>query len=60
LNSSEAYCCYLCQIRKTGMKTSFTLSGWDEIFKIYMKLRSRAKRYWKETGRGNNFIVKDI
>jgi hypothetical protein len=42
------------------MKTSFTLSGWDEIFKIYMKLRSRAKRYWKETGRGNNFIVKDI
>ena len=60
LNSNEAYCCYLCQIRKTGMKTSFTLSGWDEIFKIFMKLRSRAKRYWKETGREQSFTIKLI
>ena len=60
LTNEEAYCCYFCQVNKTGLKKSFTLSGWEEIFAIYMKLRSRAKRYWKETGRGQYFKPKNI
>jgi len=58
LSGGDAYCCYLCQVNKTGMKKSFTLSGWDEIFRILIKLRSRAKRYWDETGRGKYFYFK--
>jgi len=60
LNSESAYCCYLCQIRGTGMKTNFNLSGWDEIFKIFMKLRSQAGKYWENSGRKKFFRPKPL
>ena len=60
LNSESAYCCYLCQIRGDGMKTNFQLSGWHEVFKIYMKLRSQAGNYWKKTGREEFFRPKKV
>ena len=60
LNSESAYCCYLCQIRGDGVKTNFQLSGWEEVFKIYMKLRSQAGNYWKKTGRGEFFRPKKV
>ncbi len=37
-------------------KNVFQLSGWIEIRDIHLKLRAEAKRYWKRTGRGNQFV----
>ena len=37
-------------------KNAFHLSGWIEIRDIHLKLRAEAKRYWKRTGRGNQFV----
>ena len=60
LNTDSAYCCYLCQVRGTGMKTNFQLSGWDEVFRIYMKLRTQAVNFWKDTGRGESFRPRKV
>ncbi|MAS01677.1 MAG: hypothetical protein CMA42_05900, partial [Euryarchaeota archaeon] len=40
----------------TKFKNSFQLSGWIEIRDIHLKLRAAAKKYWKETGRGDDFF----
>ena len=37
-------------------KNVFQLSGWIEIRDIHLKLRAEAKRYWKRTGRGDQFV----
>ena len=38
-------------------KNNLALSGWHEVFDIYMKLRSEAKKYWKATGREVEFYL---
>ena len=60
LNTDSAYCCYLCQVRGTWIKTNFQLSGWDEVFRIYMKLRTQAENFWKDTGRGESFRPRTV
>tara|TARA_Y100001960_G_C14747329_1_gene866379 strand:- start:1162 stop:2433 length:1272 start_codon:yes stop_codon:yes gene_type:complete len=34
---------------------SLQLSGWQEIYGIFMRMRSEAREYWKNTGRGDYF-----
>jgi len=38
-------------------KNNLALSGWHEVFDIYMKLRSEAKKYWIATGRESEFYL---
>ncbi len=60
IDSHSGYCCDLCRIRGSGMKMNFRLSGWEEIFRIYMTLRAQAKNYWKKTGRGGFFVNVEV
>ena len=40
---------------KVEFVNSMQLSGWHEIYSILTRLRSEARKHWKETGRGDHF-----
>ena len=40
---------------KVEFVNSMQLSGWHEIYSILTRLRSEARKHWKETGRGAHF-----